>query len=191
MQAYTKETREQANPIREVVSQIDIVDAVDSDVYHNTELLLKLYRKVLFRVNRKLTQVSDEVWLSDRQELSTYIASMTAFDTKNRKAQIYEKLLSMENSLSLLEVMEEALVALKEYPERGDVHYRILRFAYFDEIRMTHEEIMEYCNLSYSTYYRYRRSAVKTYAAMLWGYIIPELDMVFSNRAMARKPLPD
>jgi len=191
MQAYTKEIREQENPIREVVAHIDIVDAVDTDVYHNTELLLKLYRKVLFRVNRKLSQLSDEAWLTDRQSLSTYISSMTAFDTKNRKAQIYEKLLSMETSLSLLEVMEEALIALKEYPDRGDVQYRILRYAYFDEIRMTHEEIMEYCNLSYSTYYRYRRSAVKTYAAMLWGYVIPEIDVVFSNRAMTRKPLPD
>lgn len=179
------------NTISEIKSKVDLVDAVDEEIYHNTELLLKLYRKVLFRVNQKLDQANEEAYLVDRQELTTYIATMTEFDTKNRKAKIYEKLLSMGTSLCLLEVMEEALVVLKRYPDGGDIFYRILRFAYFDSIKMTHEEIMEYCNLAPTTYYRYRRNAVKTYAAMLWGYVLPEIGSAIPSSAYNRKKLPE
>lgn len=49
---------------------------------------MKLYRKVLLRVNQKLDQANEETYLVDRQELTTYIATMTAFDTRTRKAQI-------------------------------------------------------------------------------------------------------
>ena len=164
------------NVFHSVIATVDAVECIDSEVYHNTELLLKLYRKVLFRVNRKLQQANDEVVFAERQELADYIGFITEFDTKNHKAKVYEKLLSMGSSLCLLEVMEDALIALKEYPDKGDIHYQILRCAYFDSIIMTHEEIMEYCRLSYATYYRYRRMAVKTYAAMLWGYVLPELE---------------
>ena len=158
------------------ISKVDAVGLVDSEVYHNTELLLKLYRKVLFRVNRKLQQANEEALFTERQKLTDNIGFITEFDTKNHKAKIYEKLLSMGSSLCLLEAMEDALIALKEYPDKGSTHYEILRYAYFDSISMTHEQIMEYCRLSYATYYRYRRTAIKTYAAMLWGYVLPELE---------------
>jgi len=179
------------NELANLISKIDIVDSVDAEVYHNTELLLKLYRKVLFRVNRELEQVSEEAYQTERQELMTYIASMTEFDTKNRKARIYETLLSMNVSLCLLEVMEDALITLRSYPDSGETAYRILRFAYFDSVKMTHEEIMEYCNLSSTTYYRYRRNAVRTYAAMLWGYVIPQLNNGALHHYEVRRPMAD
>ena len=161
--------------VSEFKNHVDIVNAIDQDVYHETELLLKLYRKVLFRVNQKLDQVQEESCESTRKDLSDYINSIVEFDSKKKKQKICERLISMGTSLCLLEVMEDALIILKDYPDDGELYYRIIRLSYFDSIKSTHEEIMEYCNLASTTYFRRRIKAIKTYAAMLWGYILPEL----------------
>jgi len=172
----------------DISKKIDIVASVDKETYHDTELLLKLHRKVLFRVNRRLEQVQDECKLNDRKELADYIGSIIEFDSKKKKQHIYDHLISMGTSLCLLELMETALAIMKDYPDDGELYYRILRYAYFDTVRSTHEEIAEYCNLARTTYYRKRAAAVQTYAAMLWGYVIPELDYLLP-KLPSEKPL--
>lgn len=79
-------------------------------------------------------------------------------------------MISNDFSLCLLEIMEDALLIVKEYPDEGELYYRLLRYRYFDSFKNTNEEVMLMLDdMPYTTYYRKRKKAIRLYAAMLWG----------------------
>lgn len=162
------------------------IELISHKTYCETEKLLKLYRRILFRAKRQLTQMCAECRATVSRELMDYIAILIEFDVKNHKRLICDRLESMSATLCLLEVMEDALSLLLSYPDNGALYHRILHHAYFADRPLAHEEIMEREALSRSTYFRRRADAVETYAAMLWGYSIPKIESAAHETEMGR-----
>ena len=155
--------------------KVDISNSIDENILNNTELLLKLYKKVLFRVKQKAAQLDEECYITDRKHLADLVDSLIDDDTQINKRKLEDGLISMDISLGLMEIMERALIRLKSYPDDGVVLFQILNYYYFDAYKNSHETVMELCNLTSATYYRKRGKAIRNYAVMLWGYTIPEL----------------
>lgn len=155
--------------------KIVLTEEVDQNLYHCTKLLLEIYQKVLFRVKREISMVDAECYVAERKRLSDLVDSLVEFNTQQNKKALYDRLISLQESLTLMEIMEDALLALRDYPNRGKLYYDILRYRYFEFFANTHEEIQELCSLSRSTYFRARQKAIHGYAVMLWAFTIPEL----------------
>ena len=153
-----------------IFDTLDEVEQVTEGMYKNTETLLDLYRKVKFRVYRKLQEIDEELYIEDRKRLTALLNKILDFDSTIEKRRIQERLISNDFSLCLLEIMEDALLIVKEYPDEGELYYRLLRYRYFDSFKNTNEEVMLMLDdMPYTTYYRKRKKAIRLYAAMLWG----------------------
>ena len=153
-----------------IFDTLDEVEQVTEGMYKNTETLLDLYRKVKFRVYRNLQEIDEELYIEDRKRLTALLNKILDFDSTIEKRRIQERLISNDFSLCLLEIMEDALLIVKEYPNEGELYYRLLRYRYFDSFKNTNEEVMLMLDdMPYTTYYRKRKKAIRLYAAMLWG----------------------
>lgn len=153
-----------------IFDTLDEVEQVTEGMYKNTETLLDLYRKVKFRVYRNLQEIDEELYIEDRKRLTALLNKILDFDSTIEKRRIQERLISNDFSLCLLEIMEDALLIVKEYPDEGELYYRLLRYRYFDSFKNTNEEVMLMLDdMPYTTYYRKRKKAIRLYAAMLWG----------------------
>ncbi|MFT8889939.1 MAG: hypothetical protein ABF904_14165 [Ethanoligenens sp.] len=155
--------------------KIDLTSEVDKNLYHCTILLLEIYQKVLFRVKREISMADEECYVAERKRLSDLVGPLVEFNTQKDKKSLYDRLISLQESLALMEIMEDALLALRDYPDRGKLYADILRYRYFEFFANTHEEIQEICRLSRSTYFRARQKAINSYAVMLWAFTLPEL----------------
>ena len=152
-----------------IFDTLDEVEQVTEGMYKNTETLLDLYRKVKFRVYRNLQEIDEELYIEDRKRLTALLNKILDFDSTIEKRRIQERLISNDFSLCLLEIMEDALLIVKEYPDEGELYYRLLRYRYFDSFKNTNEEVMLMLDdMPYTTYYRKRKKAIRLYAAMLW-----------------------
>lgn len=153
-----------------IFDTLDEVEQVTEGMYKSTETLLDLYRKVKFRVYRNLQEIDEELYIEDRKRLTALLNKILDFDSTIEKRRIQERLISNDFSLCLLEIMEDALLIVKEYPDEGELYYRLLRYRYFDSFKNTNEEVMLMLDdMPYTTYYRKRKKAIRLYAAMLWG----------------------
>ena len=148
---------------------------VSMEIYHNTVLMLKLYRKVLSVVSRRMNYLEDEIYESENKHLYNLVNSLVDLDGDFRQKRFEERMMSIEESTSLLALMEKALILLKEESDKGEKQYDILYYYYFEKNKNTNEEIMELVDLPNTTYYRYKRRALRNFAVNLWGYIIPEI----------------
>ena len=169
--------------------RVYLTSNIDEEIYRNTEMLLEIYKMVFFRVKRKINRIDEECYISDRKRLTDLVHSLIDCDTQIDKSKLYDKLISIDESLSLMEIMEDALIALKDYPDNGEIYYSILRYRYFDSCKNSHEGIQELCSLSRTSYYRLRKKAIRCYVVMLWGYTIPELEQSNIELAARKKEL--
>lgn len=162
--------------MQELLIGIDEVDQVTKSMYQNTETLLDLYRKVKFRVKRNLVEIDEELYVEDRKHLTNLLHEIVDFDASAEKKRIQDRLISNELNLCLLEIMEDSLLVMRDYPDNGELYYRLLRYRYFDSAKNTNEDVMLMLgDMPSTTYYRKRKKAIRLYAAMLWAFTSPEM----------------
>lgn len=150
-------------------------DKIDSELFHNTKLMLKMYRKVLSRVNKRLMFADFDLYESENKHLYDLVYSLSGIDCGEKAQQFNERMSSIEHSASILDLMEKVLLFVKEDDDNGILQHNILFHYYFDKEKRTDEQIMELLDIPNTTYYRYKKKAINSYAVNLWGYFIPEI----------------
>ena len=146
-------------------------------LYHNTEMLLKKYRDVVWSVEISAmhAQISFELEMdckvNEFLEMS-YDAGMDFSGT-----QIEEQMRTLERNKKMLKIIESAINVLRDRPKLGEEYYWILYFTYlskkqcstiYEIISNVHIESGVY--LSRKTYFKYRKEAIEKLSSILWGF---------------------
>lgn len=143
------------------------------DTFKKTDLLLKLYRKVCWSMDERfeeLNAITYESCLGDTETLSYLLnfAPEKELDIFRARA-----ICAMETRL-LIDLINKAIVMLKDYPDNGDIYYSIIDLKYIGYFRFTENEILEQLDLERSTYYRKKKEATMLLGFILFGRIMPE-----------------
>lgn len=121
--------------------------------------LLLTYRQAHHGVSNKLAYTGEEYYEASRKQLSGIIDSFITFENKEVEEEFYNQICTCRETPELLNLIEKALVILKDYPFKGDTYYKILEMLYFDHFSYTNEAVMEILGLPRTTYYRYLKGA--------------------------------
>jgi len=144
-------------------------------IYHNTKLLIKLYSKVLWRMSNSIMEMETECYLSNGSELFDVINTLIDVDPRVDKLRIESRLQSIEDSKSIIELIDRALILLKNYPDDGERYYEILNKSYLVFVKYSENEMLESLNISRSTFFREKKKAVTLLGVILWGFVIPDI----------------
>ena len=101
--------------MQDLLESFTLSEDVPKNIVHNTELLLKLYRKVEFAVKCHLRELDEELYVTERKRLSDFVHNLINCDLGKERQRLQDRLASADTSLCLLELMEDALLLLKSY----------------------------------------------------------------------------
>ena len=96
-------------------------------------------------------------------------------DPRVEKMRLESRLESLENSKSILVLVDRAMMLLKNYPIEGQKYHDILTKTYMVFVKYSEIEIIEALNISRSTLYRDKKKAINLLGVILWGFVIPDL----------------
>lgn len=146
-------------------------------VYHQAKLLLELYSKVLWRLGESLDELDEECCETDNKHLFDLIDSLIDVDTQIDKNRFEHRMQSIEESKSLIELVDRAMAKLKKYPENGELYFQILNRVYIasQSFKPDDEELLEILHISRSTFYREKKKAIKLFGAILWGFALSDV----------------
>lgn len=144
-------------------------------VYHNTRLLLQLYSKVMWRMSNAIMEMETECYLSSGSSLFDVVNTLIDVDPRVDQLRLESRLQSIEDSKSIIELLDRALLLLKSYPDNGPIYFEILSKSYLVFIKYSETEILEDLSMSRSTYYREKKKAVTLLGVILWGFVIPDI----------------
>ena len=78
-------------------------------------------------------------------------------------------------SKMLVDIVDRALVKLRDYPGNGVVYFKILSKQYIYKNRYTESELLDELRMERSVFYDRKREAVQLFSVCLFGYALPEL----------------
>lgn len=163
------------NKLQSYLSSLDSTTTVSEEDVQNTLALLNMYAPLVRQSVRRLDEFSMQCYDSRRQSISDFINLAIDFDQDADRKRIADRLASMGHSLQLLELLEEALVLVKEDPRHDGIYYRILKARYFNVYCRSNEDAFLDAGVSSSTYYRHIKDAQRFFAGMLWNVVIPDM----------------
>lgn len=155
--------------------KFDIAANVTDEELERTMALLQLYSPTLRRSARSLEDYEDFCQYSRRQSVSDFINLAIDYDHDTDSKRIAERLYEMGHSMQLLSVLDEALMLVREEPNKGQRYYEILRARYFDAYNKSNEDAFLSLGISSATFYRNIKPAIRLLAANLWCVVIPDL----------------
>ena len=142
-------------------------------VYQNAKLLLSQYRKVLWRLNQDLEDMDAIVQYDYCTDLFSYIDALADIDVNQKSKRLKRRLASLENSRSLVCMIDYAIEIIKKYPNKGDVYFNLVNDRFLKEQPVRVEDILIHYNISRRTFYRDIHKAIEIIGTILWGFILP------------------
>ena len=149
-------------------------------LYHNTELLLKKYRDVVWSIEVSAMQAEISFELEMDCKLDEFLEMSYAAGADLSGTQIQEQMRTMERNKKMLKMIDKALDILRRKQNGGEDYYWILYYTYISEkpsrriediIRRVEEKTDV---LSWKRYYKLKRDAIEILGTILWGFATKE-----------------
>lgn len=144
------------------------------DSYHNTLLLLKHYRTLVWLMECFPETVAEELELpfADVDELLEQMDLTLAMGNQ----RLETRLEGTKKTRILLDRVNEALTVLKCKPGDGKRLYQIIYLTYISPEQLSHTEILFRLDMSSRNYYRLRQQAITVLSMRLWSAPAGDVD---------------
>lgn len=144
--------------------------------YHNTFLLLKKYRDVVWSLELSVKKIQSRFQIEMGSSIEDFLDSVYLAGVDFADSGVVEHTKSIEQSHKMLKLIEAAVDLLRNKHKNGEMYYWILYYAFLSPQQYKNaDEIIEQLtphirDISYRTYYRKRREAIESLSCILWGY---------------------
>ena len=148
--------------------------------YHDTWRLLKKYRAVVWSLELSVQQVKKEFEIEFESSIDDFLESVYLAGADLGGTQIEDHARSIERSHKMLTLMESAIELLRTRHKNGEAYYWVLYYTYLSPQQLHNvDEIIEQLrphihDISFRTYYRRRKEAIRVLSSVLWGYTAQE-----------------
>lgn len=155
--------------------------------YHNTWLLLRKYRDVMWSLETSVSQAklafSEDYGMTLDDFLdSTYSAGIDLSDTR-----LETQARRIKQNSDMIRLVDRAVEIMRIKHYKGEEYYWILYYSYLSPQDLANvDEILDSLrhhirDISKRTYYRKRREAIDILSSLLWGYADRETLGILGN----------
>lgn len=143
-------------------------------MYHNTQLMLKHYRDIVWALECFPKQIAEEL----EQPLGDLDALLGAVDTQLAigNVRLEHRMQNIKQSRLLLDRINDALTVLRQKPGNGEAMYNIIFQTFLTPEKLSHTEILYRLDISDRHYYRLRQQAMNILSIRLWSAPAGSLD---------------
>ena len=148
--------------------------------YHDTLLLLKKYRDVVWSLSVSVEHVKSDFRECFGESIEDFLDSVYVAGTDLSGTDIEERAKCIERSNKMLNLVDEAVATMRQKHKNGELYYQVLYFNYFStqEYR-SQENILEALEqagfpMCRKTMIEHRNFAVNIVSNFLWGYTAKE-----------------
>lgn len=142
--------------------------------YHNTELLLKQYRNIVWMLECFPGTVSAE--LNEPLDTLDQLVDRIDLELVMGNKRLESRFESIRKSRFLIDRVNEALSILKSKPDNGETLYRVIYVTYIGPKKLKYHEVLHELDMSTRHYYRLRDQAITILSLCLWSAPTRELD---------------
>ncbi len=144
--------------------------------FHDTYLLLKKYRDVVWGLELSVQQVKRRFQMEVGSSIEDFLESIYLAGVDFSDNGIEEQARSIEKSYQMLKLLEVSVNIMRNKHKHGEMYYWLLYYSYLSPQQYRSvDEIIEMIrphvsDISERTFFRRRKNAVEALSSILWGY---------------------
>lgn len=144
--------------------------------FHDTYLLLKKYRDVVWGLELSAQQVKRRFQMEVGSSIEDFLESIYLAGVDFSDNGIEEQARSIEKSYQMLKLLETSVNIMRNKHKHGEMYYWLLYYSYLSPQQYRSvDEIIEMIrphvsDISERTFFRRRKNAVEALSSILWGY---------------------
>jgi len=157
-------------------------------LYHNTEMLLRKYRDVVWSIEVSAIQAQISFELEMDCKLEEFLEMSYAAGADLSGTQIQEQMRTLEKNKKMLKIIEHSIAIMRKNHQYGEEFYWVLYYTYLSEKPCkTIDEIIDLIAensrdfISRKTYFRRRIKAIECLSTILWGFTSKECSPVLDE----------
>ena len=158
------------------MKKFDEKNVAENPLYHDTWKLLKKYRDVVWSLELSVQHVRTKFEIEYGTSIEDFLDYdyMAGADLAGSDIEHHAK--CIERSHKMLKLLDSAVDLLRTKHKNGEAYYWLLYYSFLSPQQLKNvEEIIEALHphirdISFSTYYRLRKSAVEALSSVLWGF---------------------
>lgn len=151
-------------PILAVVEKYMTDPGGISDVeFQKAKRLLNGYQQVLWTISSNIKELDDECRATMNEELAYAVEVLDKFDYRMDMGKLEAKLVANQETRLMAKLIVTAILKVKEYPSLGETYFKVLQKTYLSKDKSKETDILYELDLSRSTYYKYKKDAVKVF----------------------------
>ena len=144
----------------------------EDDVYNRARKLLEIYRDVCWETSEYANQVREDLtweygYVSG--DLDSALLYLENFAPDEKRERFAAKIRSLFNVKWMIEIVDSAMIKVREFPLNGELYAHILSTYYLGRFQYTEAEMMEDLNMERSSYYRRKKEAIMVFGLAIWG----------------------
>ena len=144
-------------------------------LYDRSRLILSIDRDVCWSAMGRAEEVYDDLICTCGSSLDSALIYLETFAPDEARERFEERIRSLFETKWIIELVENAMGRIREYPCRGDLYCEILSKCYLSRFKYKETEMLEMMDMERSTYYDRKKEAVLLFGLSLWGNAIPML----------------
>ena len=155
--------------------QLDKLGLDGESAFHKAKLILQIYRDVVWALSDEIEELEYSAYELGGQSLEAGLCYLADFAPEVDAAEFEMRVCELMQSKMLVDIVDRALVKLRDYPGNGVVYFEILSKQYIYKNRYTESELLDELRMERSVFYDRKREAVQLFSVCLFGYALPEL----------------
>lgn len=147
----------------------------ENEVYARAKMLLQIYRRVCWTTIGRTDCVADELVCYCGTELDGALLYLETFAPEKEKERFERRIRTLFETRWMIELVESAMISVKEFPDYGDLYFEILSKCYLTKFKYTESIMTKLLNIERSSYYDRKKEAIMVFGIALWGSTLPRL----------------
>lgn len=171
---YVVNIGDDEEPIMAVVEKYMTNPGGISDAeFQKAKRLLNSFKHVLWTISCNIKELDEECRATMNEDLAYAVEILDKFDYRMDTDKLESKLAVNQETRLMANLIVAAIFKVKEYPTLGESYYNVLQKTYISKDKSKETDILYDLDISRSTFYKYKKDAVKIFGYCLWQIIIP------------------
>ena len=163
----------------------------EASLYQKSKLLLNIYRRVCWTTIGRADYVAEEMCLYCGSDLDDALIYLEEFAPDVEKERFESKVKTLFETRWMIELVDTAMLRVKEFPYGGDQYFEILSKCYLTKWRYSESDMLDILNMERSRFYDRKKEAIYVFGLSLWGGAIPQLKTFLQENPLDEYPDED
>ena len=151
------------------------------DLFVKAKLLLGSYRRVCWASLGSCRTENEDGYCICDDNIRQALDYLNTYPPTENRAFFERKLKMLFDSRWMVELVDSAMIQVKEFPDSGERYFEILSKYYLSKFKYCESELLEVLQLERSAYYDRKKEAILAFGLALWGTVLPKIEAILDE----------